>query len=310
MQVTARAALSGVLLCSLGAILVLAWMERSLFAFDTWSRLVTDLQLLQRQWHQDMAGALGAVHEQGPMAAWSLASLSFVYGIVHAAGPGHGKMVISTYVLTQESLMRRGILLSVTSSIMQGMTAILAVEATVDLLGSPLRQAQRLGTDLETVSYALIALVGATLVFASGRRAWAQRRNRGEGHYHHGPSPCDLGTPVSRQSLIGMVVSIGVRPCTGAMLVLLVAYALRLRWAGIGAVFAMSLGTAIALSVLALLCVHARTWMLKVAAAMPPRAGRLELVIGAIGMVGGLLVFAFGASLLQAALAAPQHPLF
>jgi nickel/cobalt transporter (NicO) family protein len=310
MQVTARAALSGVLLCLLGGILVLAWTERPLFAFDTWSRLVTDLQVLQRQLHQDMAGALSAVHDQGPMAAWSLAILSFVYGIVHAAGPGHGKMVISTYVLTQESPMRRGLLLSVASSIVQGMTAILAVEATVDLLGLPLRHAQRLGTDLETVSYGLIALVGATFVFASGRRAWSRLRNRGEGHHHHGPSPWDLDAPVSRQSLIGMVLSIGVRPCSGAMLVLLVAYALRLRWAGIGAVFAMSFGTAMTVAVLAFLCVRARTWMLRLAAAMPHRAGRLELVIGAIGMVGGLLVFAFGASLLQAALAAPQHPLF
>ncbi len=308
MRVTARAALFGC--CALGAIVLLAWTGSSLFAFDTWSRLVTGLQALQRRLHQDMAASLSSVHAHGSMAAWSLAILSFVYGIVHAAGPGHGKMVISTYVLTQESRLRRAIVLSVMSSIAQGITAILAIEATVGLLGLPLRKAQRVETGLETVSYALIMLVGAILTARSGRRAWARPRNRGEGHPHHGPSPRDLETPLSLRSLLGIVGSIGVRPCSGAILVLVVAYALRLRWIGIGAVFAMSMGTAITVSAIALLCVHARTWMLKVAAAMSHRARRLELAIDAIGMMGGVLVFAFGALLLQAAMTAPPHPLF
>ncbi len=309
MQVTARAAVGAVLLCALGAIVLLVWTERSALGFDTWSRLVTELQVLQRQLHQDMARSLDAVHEQGPLAAWSLAILSFVYGIVHAAGPGHGKMVISTYVLTQESRLGRAIVLSVTSSIAQGMTAILAIEATVGLLGLPLRKTQRIETGLETVSYALIMLVGAILVARSGRRAWARQLNRG-GHPCHGPSPRDLGMPLSLRNLVGIVGSIGVRPCSGAILVLVVAYALRLRWTGIGAVFAMSLGTAITVSAIALLCVHARTWMLKVAAAMSHRARRLEMAIDAIGMFGGVLVFAFGALLLQAAMTTPPHPLF
>ncbi len=308
MRVTARAALFGC--CALGAIVLLVCTERSALGFDTWSRLVTELQVLQRQLHQDMARSLGAVNQQGPIAAWSLAILSFVYGIVHAAGPGHGKMVISTYVLTQESRLRRAIVLSVMSSIAQGITAILAIEATVGLLGLPLRKTQRVETGLEAVSYALIMLVGAILAARSGRRAWARPRNRGEGHPCHGPSPRDLETPLSLRSLVGIVGSIGVRPCSGAILVLVVAYALRLRWIGIGAVFAMSMGTAITVSAIALLCVHARTWMLKVAAAMSHRARRLELAIDAIGMMGGVLVFAFGALLLQAAMTAPPHPLF
>ncbi len=310
MQVTARAAFGAVLLCALGGIVLLVWTERSLLALDTWSRLVTELQILQRQLHQDMARSLGAVREQGPIAVWSLAVLSFMYGIVHAAGPGHGKMVISTYVLTQESRMRRAIVLSVTSSIAQGITAILAIEAIVGLLGLPLRKTQHVEAGLETVSYALIMLVGAILAARSGRRAWARSRNRGEGHPCHCPSPRDLETPLSLRSLVGIVGSIGVRPCSGAMLVLVVAYALRLRWTGIAAVFAMSLGTAITVSAIALLCVHARTWMLKAAAAMSHRARRLEMAIDAIGMIGGMLVFAFGALLLQAAMTAPRHPLF
>jgi nickel/cobalt exporter len=310
MPVTARSALCAVLLGAFGTIVWLAWTERSLFALDSWWRLVTDVQILQRQLHQELAAAITAVHTRGPIAAWSLAVLSFVYGFVHAAGPGHGKLVISTYVLTQEARLRRAIVLSVTSSIAQGITAILAVEATVDLLGLPLRNTQRVETGLETVSCALIVLVGATLAAASGRRAWMRYRKRGEGHPDHDSSPRDLETSLSLRSLIGIVGSIGVRPCSGAMLVLLVAYALHQRSTGIGVVFAMSLGTAITVSALALLCVHARTWMLWMAAATSHRARRREMAIDAVGMIGGVLVFAFGALLLEAAMTAPQHPLF
>ena len=71
-----------------------------------------------------------AVRAEGATAAWALVVLSFLYGVFHAAGPGHGKVVISTYILTQESQLRRGLLLSLVSSLCQGLTAILVVAAT------------------------------------------------------------------------------------------------------------------------------------------------------------------------------------
>jgi ABC-type nickel/cobalt efflux system permease component RcnA len=71
--------------------------------------------------------------------------------VFHAAGPGHGKVVISTYLLTQESHLRRGVALSLVASLAQGITAILIVESTVGLLGLTLRRAEATATGFEAV---------------------------------------------------------------------------------------------------------------------------------------------------------------
>ena len=74
-----------------------------------WSGLVLEIQTVQRDLHRQLATAMQAVQAEGAAAAWALVVLSFLYGVFHAAGPGHGKVVISTYLLTQESHLRRGV---------------------------------------------------------------------------------------------------------------------------------------------------------------------------------------------------------
>ena len=125
----------------------------------------------------------------------------------------------------------------------------------------------------------------------------------------HGRSPRDLDAPLSWQGLAGMVASIGLRPCSGAVLVLLVAYSLDLRWAGIAAVLAMSLGTAITVSLLASLTVYARQGALRLAALIPDRATRLAVALDLVAVLGGLVILIAGILMLQAALAVPPHPL-
>ena len=98
-----------------------------------WSGLVLELHTMQRDLHRQLATAMLAVRAEGAAAASALVILSFLYGVFHAAGPGHGKVVISTYILTQESQLRRGILLSLASALCQGLTAILIVAATAGL---------------------------------------------------------------------------------------------------------------------------------------------------------------------------------
>ncbi len=141
-----------------------------------WSGFVLEIQMVQRDLHRQLAAAMQAVQAEGAAAASALVVLSFLYGVFHAAGPGHGKVVISTYILTQESKLPRGLVLSLVSSLCQGLTAILAVTATAGLLGLTLRQAQSAATGLETVSYSLVMLLGITLVASRARRLLRWRR--------------------------------------------------------------------------------------------------------------------------------------
>lgn len=307
-----------------------------------WPRLVTEVQVIQRDLHRQLAGAMRAVGAEGAAAGWGLVVLSFLYGVFHAAGPGHGKVVISTYLLTQESHLRRGLALSLVAALAQGVTAVLIVEATVGVLGLTLRRAEATATGFEAISYGLVALVGIVLIATRARRLHGRLKPAApvrssqslhahddhDDHHHahhqhdhsdgeacshcghvHGPTRAEIETPVSIRTLAGLVLSVGIRPCSGAVIVLLAAHAMGLRWAGIGAVFAMSLGTGLAVSLLATLSVYARKASLRLAALLPDRATRIATAVDIVGLLGGLVILAAGTLLLQAVWTTPAHPL-
>ena len=115
---------------------------------------------------------------------------------------------------------------------------------------------------------------------------------------------------ISWRGLAGMIASIGLRPCSGAILVLLVAHALDLSWAGVAAVLAMSIGTAITVSALATLSVYARQATLRFAELMPDHSSRIRTMIDMVGLVGGLVILVVGLALFHAAWTLPAHPLF
>ena len=123
-----------------------------------WNRAVAYVFAMQRDLHRELAAAMRSVQANQAAAAWTLAGLAFLYGVFHAAGPGHGKIVISTYLATHESRLRRGVALSVLSSLLQGATALAAVGLTVTLLDRSFREAQSTAFALESVSYGLVGL--------------------------------------------------------------------------------------------------------------------------------------------------------
>ena len=157
------------------------------------------INLQQQHFYRALTGALKGMREDGSR-LWVLVGLSFAYGIFHAAGPGHGKAVISSYMLANEVALRRGIMLSFVSAFLQALTAIL-VMALVFLV---LRGTSVSMTDatwfLEIASYVLITLFGAWLLWQkAGHRlavlfgvnpayslsaAHAHSHGHGHGHGH------------------------------------------------------------------------------------------------------------------------------
>jgi len=289
-----------------------------------WSRIVTSVRLEQRRLHQELTRAIRALREDHSLAAaWSLLLLSFLYGLFHAAGPGHGKAVISAYLLTHESQIRRGLWLAAAASLVQGITAIVLVQGVVAVIGWTRRDAQAAVGTLESVSFALIAALGAGLTLRALWSLWRRfgvqsNRSGASGHAHdhgdacsagcghqHLPTDEQLSRPTSLRSLAAIVLSIGIRPCSGAVLVLFFAEILDLRLIGILAVFAMSLGTALAVSALALL-----TLLFRQAAVSLTRfeGARLAVAGNAVAMLGGIAIMGLGVSLLLASLG-PAHPL-
>jgi nickel/cobalt transporter (NicO) family protein len=288
-----------------------------------WERTTHWVLAKQRQLHRQLARGMETVQGAPTLTnTLGLVLIGFLYGVFHAAGPGHGKVVITTYLLTHRQHMRRGLILSWASSLLQGFTAIALVLAVVVVAERMARDALGQVRTLEQISFALVAGVGAWLVLRALRGLYRLRSagTHAHGHDHphdghacgtcghaHHVTPAQAARSDSLGTMLGTVLAVGVRPCTGAILVLAVANMLGLWLAGIAAVVAMSVGTAITVSVLAVLAVQARYWATRAAAGGNSvgwqRTGQV------VALTGGALIFALGASLFGAGMNTPVHPL-
>jgi nickel/cobalt transporter (NicO) family protein len=282
-----------------------SWAEQVLRpAADIWTWVIAAVSSLRNELYLQLAAALSALRAKGEAAAWSLIWLGFVYGAIRAAGPGHGKLVISTYLLTHESRLRHGLAMPLLAALLQGLIAVGLVEATVTLFDLPFRQIGEIASHLGYLSFALVAAVGLSLLLGGGRRLLARPTREPVGSAAHAP------VPLSRRQMAAIVLSVGLRPGSGAVPLLLFAQALGLHAAGIATVALMSAGTALTVSALAALSVLARRLALRLVAALPEARGRLGLIADALACLGGGTVLALGASLLYDGLVAAPHPLF
>jgi len=267
----------------------------------------------QAEINRQLASAVRDIRTGNPfLATLVLAGLSFAYGVLHAAGPGHGKAVISSYVLANERTVRRGIALSFLAALIQGFSALVVVAILVLVLKATGLTMKATEAWLETASWALVAAVGAWLLWGQLRRLphkpaiahAGHTHHHGHGHHHHAhdrdgaccdhahmPDPKQLEGEWSWRKALPIALAVGVRPCTGAILVLVFAIGQGLWWAGVFATFAMAIGTAITVSALAALAVGSR----ELAARIGNRSVGSERVRIAAGIGGSALVMLLGA---------------
>ncbi|OAN56004.1 ABC transporter [Paramagnetospirillum marisnigri] len=213
---------------------------------------------LQRQLTGEMRQNLAAMKETGswePAAAILLAA--FMYGIFHAVGPGHGKVVIAGWFATRRARILHGLTASLIAAMVQAGSAIAAVLALAGLLSLAPRDVTAGAAWLEVASYALITGIGAVMV-------WRTLTGKGCGHHHHDDACCghhppelhDIQEPetakTERNALFAMAAAVGFRPCSGAILVLLFTFANGLFLVGVLATLAMGLGVAITVSAIGL----------------------------------------------------------
>jgi nickel/cobalt exporter len=228
--------------------------------------------------------------------------LAFLYGVVHALGPGHGKLVVVSYFLSREARVGRGLLMGLQIAIFHVLSAMVVV-ALADLLlrrafgGAPAEVA-----GVRQFSYGLIALIGGVMLAQAVRRSRQRRaglevegccRGAHDGPHHHGPRDTREQTQQGALSL-----GVGLVPCTGAVLILLYAVANDILFAGMLLVAAIAAGMAITMGALGILSVIARQ---AVASRVEARAGGARLA-ALTDYAGALAIMAIGAGLFWAAL--------
>ncbi len=318
----------------------------------------------QAEFYRAMSSTIRAAKTDGT-ALWTLMGISFAYGVFHAAGPGHGKAVISSYLVANEETARRGITLSFVSAMLQSLVAVLIVGIGAWLLGATARTLCSTERVIEIVSYGLIAALGAWLVFTKGRgllktlplslpggtpalahaggpRARSSitrtitciitttRHGHDHGHAHahaahnpphghpehvhdehcghnHGPAPSELAGPGGWMRGLSAIFAVGLRPCSGAILVLVFALAQGLFLAGVAATFVMGLGTALTVATIAVIAVSAKGVARRLTAGSE---GRSAIVLRGLEFAAACAVLFLGAGLLMGYLAAERTVCF
>jgi nickel/cobalt transporter (NicO) family protein len=307
----------------------------------------------QAEFYRQFSSLIRAAKADGSV-AWGLFGLSFLYGIFHAAGPGHGKAVISSYMVANEETWVRGVVLSFASALLQALVAVVVVGIAAALLNATAATMSRAVNLIEILSYSLIILIGVRLLWVKGRvflttlqtlhrpaavgaavtpahhrhdhahgdhdHAHGDHDHAHHGHDHdhhqhcaghahdhdhddhasawghaHAPEPEELAGPGGWKRGLSAIVAVGLRPCSGAILVLVFALAQGLFWTGVVSTFIMGLGTAITVAAIATIAVFAKAWAKRVA---DTQSGYGMLAMRGIEVGAAVVIIAFGVLLL------------
>lgn len=264
-------------------------------------------QSAQRGFQEQMALGLRALRAGEPGALATLWGLCFAYGFVHAVGPGHGKFLLGAYGAGHDVPVMRMVGIGLASSLAQGGTAIALVYGGV-LVFNASREALQLAGDvwLERASLIAIALIGLWLVARAARKIlWQTMAGPAvapAGHVHcdscghrHGPELHEVQALRGWRDTALLIGAIAIRPCTGALFVLILTWRMGLVWQGILAVLIMALGTAAVTASVAATAVLAREGALGWA----DRLGRASWLMPAMEMLAGLFILLVALNMLK-----------
>lgn len=279
--------------------LVAALLILGIVWFDALSAFVLDAQ---RTAQNAMARAVHAVRSGQPMAVVSLCFVTASYGFLHALGPGHGKAALGAAALGMPVAARRIVIATVLASLAQSLTAIVIVLAVVLLVETAVSSASASVEQwLTPVGHLVLAILGVWLLVRGGRSLW-RRATGAEAHtchHTHGPDAEAVENAASWRALAAVIFAVALRPCTGALFLLAIAWRFDILMVGVLGVLAMGLGTAAFNASFALFAVAARSF----ATRLTPSFGiGLVLVTGTIQVVVGAGVLALGLSLAWQAL--------
>lgn len=245
----------------------------------------------QRKANAEIAVRMRAIRDHSsPAAFWVALGLAFLYGVLHAAGPGHGKAVVVSYFLAREARIGRGWRMGAQIAFFHVISAIVIVSLADLLLRRSFGGMPGEIPAVRIASYGSILLIGLIMLVQAVRRAIGG----GHGHHHHHHDGCTHGHS-AHQGLLAF--GVGLIPCTGAVLVMLYALANDIVLAGAALVAAIGAGMAATMAGLGLFAVVARRFVTRLFANHHEGGGRLGLVLE----IGGALVITLLGGLLLAA---------
>ena len=247
----------------LAAAVFVLWLSGGLAFVQAW------ILAGQREIQSALAAAVRKIKTGQPGALMALLTVCFTYGVLHAAGPGHGKVVIGGFGMGRRVPLLSLTAISLAASLAQAGVAVVFVYAGVAILGWTREQAHGVADEIMApVGTAAICGVGLWLMWRglSGLRRQAVAKHAGQGdHVHdehcghqHGPTVEEVSNLTGWRDVAVLITGIALRPCSGALFLLILTWQLGIGTSGIAGVFAMGAGTAVVTVGVAALAVWTR----------------------------------------------------
>ncbi|WP_122082525.1 nickel/cobalt transporter [Vibrio coralliirubri] len=326
-------------------------------AYQLWS-MWPSLVISSIQWQREVNSELADLLYEAKSNPWGAGSyligFSFIYGMLHSLGPGHGKVIVSTYLATHPTKAKASLVLTVVSAFLQALVAILLVSVLLWGFSASMRVVNDKANMFVSLSFALVAVVGALICWKALKNIYTAMRKpklkvkaittlatdtaapisarspmalRSSGsmvmgatnalqaadhtHADHSNADCGCGhqhvadaEAINKASTLreyaGIIVTIGIRPCTGAIMVLLFANMVGLYWMGVLSAFAMAVGTALTTSLIAMMTLTGKHLVKRYLAAGNKNSSESLKVAGHyLQLFGGILLVLIGLLLMS-----------
>lgn len=282
-----------------------------------WPQILLQSVLWQKVLNREMTQLLQQVAQQPQQAGVTLMLFSLAYGVLHALGPGHGKVVISTFLATHPARLKTSMKLTLLAALLQGGVAIGLVTVMLVVLQTSSRTMHLGSYWLEKGSYLLVMALGLWVGWRALRALRAALKpvpkmqihtirphhqhdeNCGCGHAHL-PSAAQMEQAVSGKTQALVVFSMGLRPCSGAIMMLLFAKVIDVYLWGVASAMAMAIGTAVTVSAMGLLVQRSRKLAEKLGSANPTAQGA-KVLMPLLALIGSVILLVAGAVLWQSA---------
>ena len=218
--------------------------------------------------------------------------VSFLYGLIHAAGPGHGKVVVFSYFISRRSSIKKGLLLGNLISFFHAVSGVVIVLTLYFIIKTAyLSSFEAISQKIKLVSYSLVLVIGLVLLLNSIFNGTKSSTPDPEGD-----APAKLP---DRKGLLPLALAVGMVPCPGVVIIMLFALSFDLLAIGLTMSLIMALGMAATISLAGLLSILGQEGLLKV---FPRKEKTQHLIQKGLTVFGSLLIIGLGGILLAGAL--------
>jgi len=220
-----------------------------------------------------MSGYFKRLDEEGRnLFLLSILSLSFLYGVLHAAGPGHRKTIVFSLFIGRKSRWWEPAAAGFFSAGLHGMSGMVLILILYAISHSMLgNRVNRLSLYLEGFTYVLLFVVALFMLFLHFRSSKDEKNEESEKEY---------------RNIYSVLAAGSLFPCPGAIMLLLFSLAVNKLGAGILALVSLSLGMGVTVSAAAYLAMLGRRGFFL---ALKNKAQRLERI--SFFMEGGAYSF-------------------